>query len=66
MILNVENANDSTKKSIRNNKQVQLPGDKVNIQNSIAFLCTHYKILVKDMGKAIPFAIAKNRNKQRM
>ena len=56
MILYIENPKDSTPKLLELiNKFSKVAGYKINIQKSVAFLCTNNEILEKEYKNTIPF-----------
>ena len=59
MTLHIENSKGSTQKLLELiNKFRKGSGYKINIQKSIAFLCTNSEILGKEYKNKIPFKIA--------
>ena len=63
MVLYIENPKDSTQKLLELiNKFNQVAGYKINIQKSVAFLCSNDEILEKEYKNTIPFKIAPPKN----
>ena len=59
MILYIENPKDSRQKLLELiNSFSRVAGYKINIQKSVAFLCTNNEILEKEYKNTIPFKIA--------
>jgi len=64
MILYIENSKDSTTQKLLEviNKFSKVAGYKINIQKSVAFLCTNNEILEKEYKNTIPFKTASQKN----
>ena len=64
MIVYIENPKDSSQKLPELiNKFSKVAGYKINIQKSVAFLCTNNEILEKEYKNTIPFKIAPHKIK---
>ena len=62
MILYIENPKDSTRKLLELiNEYNKVAGNKINTQNSFAFLYTNNKKIERDIKETIPFTIAMKR-----
>jgi len=59
MILYIENPKDSTKKLLELiNEFSKVPGHKITVQKSVAFLYTNNEATEREIKKTIPFTIA--------
>ena len=64
MIVYIENPKDYTKKLLELiNEFSKAAGYKINIQKSVAFLCTNDELSEVEIKKMIPFTIASKRIK---
>ena len=64
MIMYTENPKDSTKKLLELiNEFIKVAGYKINIQQSVAFLCGNNELTEREIKKTIPFTIASKRIK---
>ena len=64
MILYIENPNDATRKRLELiNEFGKVLGYKMNIQKSIAFLCTNNELSGREIKETIPFTITSKRIK---
>ena len=64
MILYIENPKDSTRKLLELiNEYSRLAGYKINIQKSLAFLCTNNEKTEREIKETIPFTTATKRIK---
>ena len=64
MILYIESATDSTKKTTRIDKLHKVAGYETNIQKSVALIYTNNELSKRETKKTIPFTIASKRIKQ--
>ena len=64
MIMYTENPKDSTKKLLELiNEFIKVAGYKINIQQSVAFLCANNELTKREIKKTIPLIIASKKNK---
>ena len=64
MILYIENPKDATKKLLEfTNEFDKVAEYKINIQKSVAFLCSNNKLSEGEIKETIPFTIASKRIK---
>ena len=64
MILCIENPKNSTKRLLKLiNEFSKVEGYKINIQQSVAFLCGNNELTEREIKKTIPLIIASKKNK---